>query len=185
MMLLLRRNAVSRHQEKDCDAPVSWKQLDGFSLGPARQQTYHLLIDGSPIDYDVSWGENGPEFDGRIIDRSAMPLPTFTREDACRIFSRQHQTTVEIAFPIYSAADLDERAASGAIRAPINGRIAKIFVVAGSNVAKGDKIAIVEAMKMEHVITASVAGMVDKLATSEGAQVTQGALLVHIAEAAR
>ena len=47
----------------------------------------------------------------------------------------------------------------------------------GDTVAKGDRIAVVEAMKMEHVLHAARAGRIDKLAVKEGQQVTQGALI--------
>ena len=91
-------------------------------------------------------------------------------------------TQTTLRKPIYDASDIEDGAASGSVRAPINGRVAKLFVTAGAAVAKGDKIAVVEAMKMEHVITAAVAGTIDKVAVSEGAQVTQGTLLAHIVE---
>ena len=47
------------------------------------------------------------------------------------------------------------------LRAPITGRIAKLFVRRGDRVAKGERIAAVEAMKMEHVLLASRAGRVE------------------------
>ena len=50
----------------------------------------------------------------------------------------------------------------------------------GDTVAKGDRIAVVEAMKMEHVLHAARAGRIDKLAVEEGQQVTQGALIAAL-----
>ena len=52
----------------------------------------------------------------------------------------------------------------------------------GDSVAKGDRIAVVEAMKMEHVLHAARAGRIAKLAVKEGQQVTQGALIAALAE---
>ena len=51
----------------------------------------------------------------------------------------------------------------------------------GDSVAKGDRIAVVEAMKMEHVLHAARDGRIDKLAVKEGQQVTQGALIASLA----
>jgi 3-methylcrotonyl-CoA carboxylase alpha subunit len=68
------------------------------------------------------------------------------------------------------------------VRAPIIGRVAKIFVGPGDKVAKGDRIAVVEAMKMEHVLHAPRAGRIDKLPVREGDQVTLGALIAALAE---
>jgi 3-methylcrotonyl-CoA carboxylase alpha subunit len=61
--------------------------------------------------------------------------------------------------------------------------VAKIFVAAGETVEKGARVAVVEAMKMEHVLVAQVAGTIDKVAASEGAQVTQGTVIATIAAA--
>jgi 3-methylcrotonyl-CoA carboxylase alpha subunit len=58
-----------------------------------------------------------------------------------------------------------------------------VFVTPGDTVAKGDRIAVVEAMKMEHVLHAPRAGRIDKLAVREGDQVALGALIAALAEA--
>jgi 3-methylcrotonyl-CoA carboxylase alpha subunit len=68
------------------------------------------------------------------------------------------------------------------VRAPIIGRVAKVFVTEGGTVAKGDRVAVVEAMKMEHVLHAPRAGKIARLAAKEGDQVTQGALIAALAE---
>jgi len=66
------------------------------------------------------------------------------------------------------------------VRAPIIGRVAKVFVAPGDIVAKGDRIAVVEAMKMEHVLPRAPApAAIDKLAVREGDQVTLGALIAR------
>ena len=78
-----------------------------------------------------------------------------------------------------------KRATAAAVRAPIIGRVAKVFVAAGDTVAKGDRIAVVEAMKMEHVLHAPRAGRIAKIAVKEGDQVTLGALIAALGEAYR
>jgi biotin carboxyl carrier protein len=50
-------------------------------------------------------------------------------------------------------------------------------------VRQGQQIAVVEAMKMEHVLHAGRAGRIDKLAVKEGDQVTLGALIAALVEA--
>lgn len=57
------------------------------------------------------------------------------------------------------------------LRAPMPGRLTKIFVREGDQVASGDRLAVVEAMKMEHVLHASAAGLVKSLPQREGDQV--------------
>ena len=88
----------------------------------------------------------------------------------------------EIAFPSYDASAIDDGATGDVVRAPINGKVARVFVAAGDVVDKGQRIAVVEAMKMEHVLTAQRAGTIAKVAVEEGAQVNQGALLVALVE---
>ena len=86
----------------------------------------------------------------------------------------------ELAWPTYEAGQGGEEGDGSSIRAPIVGRIAKVFVKAGDSVAKGDRIAVVEAMKMEHVLHAARAGKVSKVAVAENQQVTQGTLVAAL-----
>jgi 3-methylcrotonyl-CoA carboxylase alpha subunit len=68
------------------------------------------------------------------------------------------------------------------VRAPIIGRVAKVFVRKGDKVGKGDRIAVVEAMKMEHVLHAPRDGVVARVAVKEGEQVVQGTLIATLAD---
>ena len=77
---------------------------------------------------------------------------------------------------------MDEAGDGTTVRAPIIGRVAKVFVTEGDTVAKGDRIAVVEAMKMEHVLHAARAGRIAKIAVKEGDQVTLGALIAALGE---
>ena len=56
-------------------------------------------------------------------------------------------------------------------------------MAAGDTVAKGDRIAVVEAMKMEHILHAPRAGRIARIAVKEGDQVTLGALIAALGEA--
>ncbi len=70
--------------------------------------------------------------------------------------------------------------ADGAIVAPMPGRIASVEVAAGENVAKGQRLLTLEAMKMEHGLVAPFDGTVADLAAEAGAQVGEGAVLAKI-----
>jgi 3-methylcrotonyl-CoA carboxylase alpha subunit len=91
---------------------------------------------------------------------------------------------VEVRQPTYDADDIDEGHAGDAVCAPINGKVARIFVKTGDAVARGDRLAVVEAMKMEHVLAAARDGIVASLAVGEGQQVNQGALIMSLEEEA-
>ena len=68
----------------------------------------------------------------------------------------------------------------GDILSPMPGRIIAVDVIAGQTVTKGQKLLTLEAMKMEHSLTAPFDGVVAELNAEAGAQVQVEALLVRI-----
>jgi 3-methylcrotonyl-CoA carboxylase alpha subunit len=60
------------------------------------------------------------------------------------------------------------------------GKVTAIEVSKGEKVSKGQRLLTLEAMKMEHALTAPFDGTVTELPTSTGAQVTEGQLLVKV-----
>ena len=60
------------------------------------------------------------------------------------------------------------------------GKIIAVSVKDGDTVSKGDKLVTLEAMKMEHSLTAPFDGTVAVLNVEEGGQVSEGTLLVQI-----
>jgi len=68
----------------------------------------------------------------------------------------------------------------GDIVSPMPGRIIAVEVTAGQTVAKGQKLLTLEAMKMEHTLTAPFDGVVAELNAQAGAQVQVEALLARI-----
>jgi 3-methylcrotonyl-CoA carboxylase alpha subunit len=93
------------------------------------------------------------------------------------------QTAVSLFDPL--AVDLDggDQGAGSAVKAPMHGKLVALFVKAGDKVEKGQKLAIVEAMKMEHVLTAPRDGVITEVSGEPGAQVAQGSRIVSIADA--
>lgn len=71
-------------------------------------------------------------------------------------------------------------AGDGAILAPMPGKVIAVNVAAGDTVSAGDKLLTLEAMKMEHTLTAPFDGVVAELDAEEGGQVTDGAVLAKI-----
>ncbi len=65
-------------------------------------------------------------------------------------------------------------------RAPMPGLVRSVAVHKGQAVAEGDRLAVLEAMKMEHVLRAGRAGVVAEVLVGEGAQVEAGAALVRL-----
>ncbi|MGO9757562.1 MAG: acetyl-CoA carboxylase biotin carboxyl carrier protein subunit, partial [Roseiarcus sp.] len=72
---------------------------------------------------------------------------------------------------------------SGVVEAPMHGRLVALLAQEGQIVQRGARVAIVEAMKMEHSVAAPRAGRIARIAAAVGAQVRQGAPLMTIEDA--
>ena len=70
--------------------------------------------------------------------------------------------------------------AGGTLRAPMTGLVVEMFVTTGDAVVRGQVLAVLEAMKMEHQIVAPADGVVDAIGAARGAQVAGGDLLVRL-----
>ena len=68
----------------------------------------------------------------------------------------------------------------GAITAPMPGLVKQVFVRAGQEVAAGDPIVVLEAMKMQHTLCADFAGRVENLTARQDQQVDAGVVLAVI-----
>jgi len=80
-----------------------------------------------------------------------------------------------------AAADAVEHAAAdGTIVSPMPGRIIAAEVRVGDSIVEGSKLVTLEAMKMEHSLTAPFDGIVTELNAVEGAQVSEGDVLARI-----
>lgn len=81
--------------------------------------------------------------------------------------------------PEAGSAEVDDASAADIV-APMNGRVVAVKAVQGQNVAAGDTIAVLEAMKMEHKLTAPFDAVVETLSCEEGQQVDMQQVLAHL-----
>ena len=75
-------------------------------------------------------------------------------------------------------------AGAGVIEAPMPGLVKAVFVEPGQAVTQGDRLAILEAMKMEHTLSAGRDGVVEEVLAAAGAQVEAGAALIKLEDEA-
>jgi len=68
----------------------------------------------------------------------------------------------------------------GEIEAPMPGKVTAVEVSQGEKVAKGQRLLTLEAMKMEHALTAPFDGTIAELSAALGQQVTEGTVLVRV-----
>ncbi len=78
------------------------------------------------------------------------------------------------------AAAAGEQAGGDDIRAPMPGLVKALSAVAGAAVARGDVLVVLEAMKMEHALTAPRDGTVAEVLVAAGEQVTDGTVLLAL-----
>ena len=76
--------------------------------------------------------------------------------------------------------ELRVEAADGAILAPMPGRIVSLDVAAGEAVVAGQRLLVLEAMKMEQALLAPFDGIVAELSAQVGGQVAEGTVLARV-----
>jgi propionyl-CoA carboxylase alpha chain len=82
--------------------------------------------------------------------------------------------------PVPRFTDPAAQAAAGSLLAPMPGTVARVGVSVGERVRRGQPLLWLEAMKMEHVIAAPAAGVVEELPVAPGQQVEVGSVLAVV-----
>ena len=140
-------------------------RLSGFRLNAAPVGTAFVYVDGAAaeVDLDLAPGDGGPVLrgpdDGAIV---------FSGGDTF-VLSRSAQDRT-------AAAAVND----GVVRAPMPGRIVQIKVATGDYVSAGHGVLVLEAMKMEHALTAPFNAIVAEIMVGEGDQVVEGASLARL-----
>ena len=88
--------------------------------------------------------------------------------DAVYVLRAGRQTKVALRDPTLDEAV--DRGADGLVRAPMHGKVLAVLVEPGATVTRGQRLAIIEAMKMEHALTAPIDGMVAEIAVAPEAR---------------
>lgn len=147
------------------DEQAAPKALFGFRLNAPARETIGLRLDNGPMnDVPLPKGWRDRETWGERLDGE---LVVFIHGEGASVGNR----TDGIA---------GSAAADGAILAPMPGRVTQVDVSAGDTVTKGQRLLTLEAMKMEHGLTAPFDGVVAELNATEGAQVAVDALLARV-----
>ena len=116
---------------------------------------------------------------GAQVD-STDPLALFAHDRAAR---ESGAAAAPTAAP--TAADIHLTAPDGAVGlpAPIQGTIVSVLVAAGDPVHAGQELVVMEAMKMEHFVPATVSGIVRAIEVSAGQVIVEGHPLLYVEEA--
>jgi 3-methylcrotonyl-CoA carboxylase alpha subunit len=145
-------------------AGSAWRSLAGFRLNAPEQLRIALSYDGET--FIVERPTPKPGMFSTIVKGDEVLV---TDMGQSFLFTRERATGAAAG----SGGD-------GAIVSPMPGKLISVEVQQGDVVSKGQKLLTLEAMKMEHSLVAPFDGIVAELNASEGAQVTEGTLLVRI-----
>jgi 3-methylcrotonyl-CoA carboxylase alpha subunit len=94
------------------------------------------------------------------------------------VFTSQGATQLSVIDALAHAGDA--QAEGGRLTAPMPGKVVSFAVKAGDSVKRGQTLAVMDAMKMEHTIAAPMDGVVAELLYAPGDQVTEGAELLKL-----
>lgn len=151
-----------------------WDINDSFDFASPRRLSYELEAGGARHTVAIDWTQAGPRLP---VAPPSEPTEIIASDDGVIVWRAMRPIRVRFA-PRQKADTAD--ATGGLLRAPMPGRLAKIFVGEGDAVARGDRMAVVEAMKMEHILHAPADGIVKRLHHREGDQVELGAIIAEV-----
>jgi 3-methylcrotonyl-CoA carboxylase alpha subunit len=155
-----------------------WAARDGYQLTGIRSLTVPIAVDGERKDAVVTYGQDGMKV---VVGGfgPAADAKAFAAHGEAYVVRCGRQTRVRLQD--FSAAITDSASGDGTVRAPMHGKVLALFVGVGDSVARGQRLAVLEAMKMEHTLRAPVAGIVKEVVVSEGSQVAEAAKIMLIA----
>ena len=155
-----------RHADQPLTAHLSYRR-DGL-----------LLAVGGAEAQPLSWQ---PQADGATELRwgsERLRAQVWPQGEALQVFTPQGATRIERVDPLAHAGET--AAEGGRLTAPMPGKVLSFAVQAGDAVRQGQPLAVMEAMKMEHTITAPADGTVAELLYAPGDQVAEGSELLKL-----
>ena len=180
-----------------------FSQRDGFRSHGHTQRRFAFTFGGAPANAELTYlnggalhfsvqPEEGEGTSGPLAFEAAQSSDRLVLEFAGEraVVSVYGQGETEHVFTAHGATQIIEidllahageaAAEGGRLTAPMPGKVVSFAVQAGDKVTKGQALAVMEAMKMEHTIAAPMDGVVQELLYAPGDQVTEGAELLRL-----
>jgi geranyl-CoA carboxylase alpha subunit len=159
-------------------------EIDGkaheVELLPTREGDYR--VSDNEHEYGLGLEQLTPE-SVRFRNGAVIESAEYFRDDDRLYFLHRGVTHAARDLTLAAPEAAATNGGDGKVRAAMNGRVVAVLVKPGDRVVAGQPVMTLEAMKMEHVHTASVAGTVSAIDVVEGEQVAMGKVVVEIAVA--
>jgi len=162
-----------------------WDFRQGEAAVPARLRYLHdgalqlAVGEGESLAEGLlSWQQAGDgAFDVQFAGQR-LRAQVHVLGEQCHVFAPQGAAVLGLADPLAHAGEVQSE--GGRLTAPMPGKVVSFAVKAGDKVSKGQPLAVMEAMKMEHTIAAPGDGVVAELLYAPGDQVTEGSELLRL-----
>jgi 3-methylcrotonyl-CoA carboxylase alpha subunit len=183
--------------ERAAESNDPFSRSDGFRSHGIASRRIDFEYQGEPVIAKLRYLNDGlqlkvadadpaplsftPQADGAIDVRYAgqrQVVRIFRRDEVMHVFGTQGATTITELDVLRHAAEGGGE--GGRLTAPMPGKVVSIGVKAGDKVTKGQPLAVMEAMKMEHTIAAPQDGVVVEVLYAPGDQVMDGAELLRL-----
>ena len=183
--------------EQASEGTDPFSRRDGWQTHGVTQRPFEFDFKGESAKATLSYGHDGAlqlavgdvsgplvfakSAQGIDIQFAGQRLTTtvYTQGEVDHVFTARGATQITAIDLLAHAGE--SHAEGGRLSAPMPGKILSFSVKAGDTVKKGQPLAVMEAMKMEHTIAAPADGVVEELLYAPGDQVTEGSELLKIA----
>jgi 3-methylcrotonyl-CoA carboxylase alpha subunit len=192
------REVAAREAATRSGDPYSpWARIDGWRLSGVGHQEL-VFRDGAEErkiiaiartgDWLLQIGEQAIAASGehRPDGKFSLMLDGVRRE--VTVLDHGSETAVFLGGESWQLVEIDplapaagEDPTTGRLTAPMPGRVTQLMVEPGSHVRRGEALMVIEAMKMEHTITAPADGVVEAVRFAVGELVEEGAELIALA----
>ena len=183
--------------EKSAEGSDPFSRRDGWQTHGVTQRPFEFDFHGEPAKATLTYGHDGAlqltvgELSGPLVFTKGtqgidiqfagqrLLATVYTQGEVDHVFTARGATQITAIDLLAHAGE--SHAEGGRLTAPMPGKILSFSVKAGDKVSKGQPLAVMEAMKMEHTIAAPADGVVEELMYAPGDQVTEGSELLKIA----
>jgi 3-methylcrotonyl-CoA carboxylase alpha subunit len=178
----------------------SWTTLGPFRLWDSPHAFVRLVSGDTPRDfrithlapgnYEVSNGETTTILENvrstrdtltATIDRHTRTAETVSANGAITVYLDDREITFTRPDPLAGAGD--EAGGGDTITAPMPGLVKLVNIKSGDTVSRGQPLIVMEAMKMEHTLTAPRDGTIAEVTANPGDQVQEAVVLLQLAPA--